>query len=429
MISVADQPWFQDPALLRVLTLLNANGGQARVVGGAVRNSLLSAPVGDIDLATTLLPTDVMARAEATGIKAIPTGIEHGTVTLVVDGKPFEVTTLRRDVSTNGRHAAVAFGTDWQEDAERRGFTINALYADQSGTIIDLVGGLADIESATLRFIGDAHLRITEDYLRVLRFFRFFAWYGRGRPDANGLRACAAARDKLGQLSAERVWSEMKKLLSAKDPGRALLWMRQAGVLTAILPETEKWGIDALPGLIATQNALGWQPEPLLRLAAMVPNDPERLKTLSARLKLSKAEAEFLQLFAAAPKLSDGMSELALDRLLYQHGKPGILASLRLQLANARSRAEGDTEAMAQTARLSRFLQRAEAFEKPSFPISGADVMAHGISAGPQVGTILRELENIWVQANFTFEREKMLSRLKDKISAASEVPSDQGNN
>lgn len=421
MISVADQRWFQDPALGRILTLLNADGAQTRVVGGAVRNSLLGEPVGDIDLATTLLPTEVMARAEAANIKAVPTGIDHGTITLVLEGKPFEVTTLRRDVTTNGRHADVAFGTDWQEDAERRDFTINALYADQSGTIIDLVGGMADIESATLRFIGDANKRIAEDYLRVLRFFRFFAWYGRGRPDANGLRACAAARDHLGQLSAERVWSEIKKLLSAKDPGRALLWMRQAGVLSAIVPETEKWGIDALPSLIASQNALNWDAEPLLRLAAMVPDNAERMNGLSQRLKLSKAEAQFLQDFAKAPKIAVDLGELALDRLLYQNGKQGIVAKLKLLLASARSKAEGDTEAMAQSARLSRLLQRAQTFEKPEFPLSGADVMAHGVAAGPRVGTILRELESTWVQANFTFDREKMLARLKDTIASSSD--------
>jgi poly(A) polymerase len=418
MISVADQRWFQDPALTRVLGLLNVDGAQTRVVGGAVRNSLLGEPVGDIDLATTLLPSDVMARAVDAHIKAVPTGIDHGTVTLVVDGKPFEVTTLRRDVATNGRHAEVAFGTDWQEDAERRDFTINALYADQTGTIIDLVGGKADIETATIRFIGDANLRIAEDYLRVLRFFRFFAWYGRGRPDANGLRACAGARDNLSQLSAERVWSEIKKLLSAKDPGRALLWMRQAGVLTAILPETEKWGIDALPGLIATQNALDWQPDPLLRLAAMVPNDAERMKTLSARLRLSKAEAQFFQDFVKAPKIADSMGELALDRLLYQHGKAGILAQLRLSLANARNKAEGDAEAMAQSARFSRLLQRAENFERPDFPLNGADVMAQGIVAGPKVGDLLSQMEAAWVQANFSLSREQLLARLAETLAS-----------
>ncbi|MVA81265.1 CCA tRNA nucleotidyltransferase [Agrobacterium vitis] len=417
MTTVADQPWFHDAALAKVFALLSADGGEVRVVGGAVRNSLLGEPVGDIDLATTLVPSEVTARAEAADIKAVPTGIEHGTVTLVIGGKPFEVTTLRRDMETDGRHAEVAFGTDWQVDAERRDFTINALYATASGEVIDPVGGLADLETGTLRFIGDARLRIAEDYLRVLRFFRFFAWYGRGRPDADGLRACAAARDELHRLSAERVWSETKKLLSAKDPGRALLWMRQSGVLTAILPETEKWGIDAIPGLIATETALNWPPEPLLRLMAMVPNDPERMKGLAERLKLSRAEAEFLQRFATAPKIKDDMADLALDRLLYRQDKPGIVAQLKLSLAAARAKAEGDTASMAASARWFRLLQRAQAFEKPVFPVTGSDAIAAGLAPGPEIGRVLATLEDSWVQANFTFSREKLLSRLKEAIT------------
>ncbi|MUO80093.1 CCA tRNA nucleotidyltransferase [Agrobacterium vitis] len=417
MTTVADRPWFQDAALAKVFALLNADGGEVRVVGGAVRNSLLGEPVGDIDLATTLVPSEVTARAEAAAIKAVPTGIEHGTVTLVIGGKPFEVTTLRRDMETDGRHAEVAFGTDWQVDAERRDFTINALYATASGEVIDPVGGLADLQTGTLRFIGDARLRIAEDYLRVLRFFRFFAWYGRGRPDADGLRACAAARDELHRLSAERVWSETKKLLSAQDPGRALLWMRQSGVLTAILPETEKWGIDAIPGLIATQTALNWQPEPLLRLAAMVPDNPERMKGLAERLKLSRAEAEFLQRFATAPKIKDDMADLALDRLLYRQDKPGIVAQLKLSLAAARAKAEGDTASMAASARWFRLLQRAQAFEKPVFPVTGSDAIAAGLAPGPEIGRVLTTLEDSWVQANFTFSREKLLSRLKEAVT------------
>ncbi|RYE62184.1 MAG: CCA tRNA nucleotidyltransferase, partial [Oxalobacteraceae bacterium] len=180
--SVAGEAWFNDAALQRLLALLNADGGEARVAGGAVRNALMGLAVADIDVATTLLPQDVVERAEAAGMKAVPTGIEHGTVTLVIDGTPFEVTTLRRDIETDGRHAKVSFGTDWQADAERRDLTINALYADASGAVVDLVGGLPDIESRTIRFIGDASQRIAEDHLRILRFFRFFAYYGSGRP-------------------------------------------------------------------------------------------------------------------------------------------------------------------------------------------------------------------------------------------------------
>ena len=316
MTSVSGEAWFTDPALVRVLALLNSDGGEGRVAGGAVRNSLMVLPVADVDIATTLRPEAVIERAKAAGIKAVPTGIEHGTVTLVIDGKPFEVTTLRRDIATDGRHAEVAFGTDWQTDAERRDLTINALYAAADGTVIDLVDGLPDIESCAVRFIGDAATRIAEDHLRILRFFRFFALYGSGRPDAEGLKACARAKGSLAKLSAERVWAETKKLLAAPDPGRALLWMRQAGVLTEILPETEKWGIDAIPGLIEAEKAFGWAPDALLRLAAMVPADRERLKALSERLRLSKAEAGVLDQWAAAPEIAKKLAETAFDRLL-----------------------------------------------------------------------------------------------------------------
>src|SRR5690606_23717065 len=265
--------WLKAKPLQALFKALNRDGGEARVVGGAVRNTLLGSKVSDVDLATTHLPQETVRLAKEAGFKPVPTGIEHGTITVVVQGHPFEVTTLRQDVETDGRHAKVAFGTDWKADAERRDFTINALYMTADGTIIDDVGGLADIESRTLRFIGDAEQRIREDYLRILRFFRFFAWYGSGRPEADGLRASERLKDGLAQLSAERVWAELKKLLSAPDPSRALLWMRQGGVLNLILPESEKWGIDAIHGLVRTEADLGWQADPLLRLASIVPPD------------------------------------------------------------------------------------------------------------------------------------------------------------
>ncbi|NWJ26801.1 CCA tRNA nucleotidyltransferase [Rhizobium sp. RM] len=416
MSSVAGRDWFQRPALERIFALLNADGGEVRVVGGAVRNALMGLPVGDVDMATTLTPDVVVARAKAAGIKAVPTGIEHGTVTLVIDGEGFEITTLRRDVETNGRHAQVAFGTDWQADAERRDLTINALYADHSGAVIDLIGGLADIETGTVRFIGDAATRIAEDYLRILRFFRFFAHYGSGRPDADGLRASARAKDKLQTLSAERVWSEIKKLLSATDPSRALLWMRQSGVLAEVLPETEKWGIDAIHGLVATEQALNWAPVPLLRLAAIVPPDGERLTTLASRLRLSKAEAAFLNHWASAPAVDSDMKETALDRLLYRQGVDGVKARLKLALASARADLSAGEAAMQKVARLSTLLARAEKFQKPNFPLRGADVMAAGIAAGPKVGEVLKSLEDKWIEVNFALDRSALTARLKDMV-------------
>ncbi|WFR99686.1 CCA tRNA nucleotidyltransferase [Rhizobium tumorigenes] len=416
MTTVAGETWFADAALGQVLALLNSDGGEARIVGGAVRNSLMGLDVADIDVATTLLPDAVVARAKAAGIKAIPTGIAHGTVTLVIDGKPFEVTTLRRDVETDGRHAEVAFSTDWQADAERRDLTINALYATASGEVIDLVGGLADIETRTIRFIGEPATRIAEDHLRILRFFRFFAFYGTGRPDAAGLRACAGARGTLASLSAERIWSEMKKLLGAPDPGRALLWMRQISVLTDILPETEKWGIDAIPALVSTERALGWSPDPLLRLASIVPPDADRLAKLAIRLRLSKAEAARLAAWAAAPVIDDEISDAAFQRLLYGHGAEGIRTRLKLALAVARGKAEGDFAEMARTARIGKLLDRAAGWQKPVFPVSGADALKAGIAAGPRVGGVLGDLERQWVEENFTTDKATLLSRLREMV-------------
>lgn len=416
MSSLAGRDWFEKPALKRIFALLNADGGEVRIVGGAVRNALMDLPVVDVDLATTLTPDVVVARAKAAGIKAVPTGIEHGTVTLVIDGEGFEVTTLRRDVETNGRHAQVAFGTDWQTDAERRDLTINALYADEKGEIIDLIDGLPDIETGTVRFIGDAAMRISEDYLRILRFFRFFAHYGSGRPDADGLRASARAKDKLGTLSAERVWSELKKLLSARDPSRALLWMRQSGVLTEILPETEKWGIDAIHGLVATEQALGWAVDPMLRLSAILPPDRDRLVALAARLRLSKAEAAYLTYWASAPAADPELKETALDRLLYRQGVEGVKTRLKLALAAARADVSAGDTAMQKVARLSTLLARAEKFHRPGFPLSGVDVMAAGVEAGPKVGEVLKSLEEKWIDVNFSLDRAALTARLKDML-------------
>lgn len=420
MSGIAGQSWFSKPGLQRIFSLLNADGGEARVVGGAVRNALMGLPVGDIDMATTLPPQDVVERAKDAGIKAVPTGIDHGTVTLVVDGEGYEVTTLRRDVTTDGRHAEVAFGTDWKEDAERRDLTINALYADASGEVIDLIGGLADIETKTVRFIGDAATRIAEDHLRILRFFRFFAYYGSGRPDADGLRASARAKDKLSTLSAERVWSEMKKLLSADDPSRALLWMRQAGVLAQILPETEKWGIDSFHGLVATEQALGWKPDPMLRLASIIPPDAERVAALSSRLRMSKNEAARLDQWAKAPAVDPSLAETALDRLLYRQGVEGVKTRLKLALSSARADMSAGEAAMQKIAKLSILLARAEKFNKPPFPLSGADVLAAGLPPGPQVGEVLGELEAAWVDGNFAADREALLSRLATKLQQRS---------
>ncbi len=408
--SVAGETWFRDRALKRIFDLLNTDGGEVRVVGGAVRNALMGEPVGDIDMATTHTPDAVTARAQAAGIKVVPTGIDHGTVTLVVDGRGFEVTTLREDVETTGRHAQVAFGTDWQVDAERRDFTINALYADASGRVIDPVGGLADIESRTIRFIGEAERRIAEDHLRILRFFRFFAWYGGGRPDAEGLKACVRAKDSLGALSAERVWKELKSLLSAPDPGRSLLWMRQTGVLTFLLPETEKWGIDAIPGLILVEADFEWAPDPLLRLMAMLPPDRVRMENLAERLKMSRAEAQRLYDWSMSTPPQPTTAGTALERLMYRHGRDATIDRLKIALAVTKGRAaEAQEAAMSDMAKLTGLLRRAINWERPVLPISGKDLLEAGMEPGEMLGQRLRLAEEKWVESNFALDRDRLM--------------------
>jgi len=406
-------PWLENPALQKLLAMLSQNGEEARIAGGAVRNTLLGDPVADVDIATTNLPNETMRLASAAGFKTIPTGIAHGTITVIADGSPYEVTTLRDDVETDGRHAVVHFGRDWTRDAERRDFTINALYATADGSVIDLVDGLADIGARRLRFIGDADKRIHEDYLRILRFFRFFAWYGSGRPDADGLKASARLKDGLERLSAERVWSELKKLLAAPDPSRALLWMRQSGVLTKVLPESEKWGIDAIHPLIAAENELGWAPDPLLRLEAIIPPDAERMKSLAERLKFSTRESDRLVNWASEVPLAADTGDLALRKRLYLGETVGISDRLRLSLATARAKAIADDSALKDAAGFSRQLKIADKWEKPAFPLKGNDLVALGFEAGPKLGNALKRLEETWADSGFVLDREALLEKAK----------------
>lgn len=403
--------WLGDKHLQRLLAALADGGEEARVAGGAVRNALIGQPVADVDIATTCLPDETIRRAEAAGFKVVPTGIEHGTITIVAGGKPFEVTTLRADVETDGRRAKVSFGRDWKADAQRRDFTINALYAEADGTIVDLVGGIADIEARRLRFIGDPEARIREDYLRILRFFRFFAWYGDGRPDAEGLKACARLKGGLSQLSAERVWSELKKLLSAPDPSRALLWMRQAGVLTSVLPESEKWGIDSIHALTRAEKDLGWTLEPLLRLEAIVPPDAARMKTLAERLRFSVSEAGRLRQWALTVPVEPKTTEAEFAKRLYRGDRQGFVDRLRLSLASARARAIEDNDALLEAGSFSRLLAFAGKWKKPGFPLKGADLTTLGASPGPKLGAILKNLENEWVESGFALARGALLKR------------------
>ena len=384
--------WLADEALQRLLSALSADGEAARVVGGAVRNTLLGLPITDIDVAATTVPAESAKRVEAAGFRSIPTGADHGTITAVADGRTFEVTTLRRDIETDGRHARVLFGRDWRADAERRDFTINALYCDADGAVLDLVGGLTDLQTRTIRFIGEADRRIAEDALRILRFFRFFAWYGEGRPNAEGLRACARAKNAIAALSAERVWTELKKTLAARDPSRALLWSRQAGVLSMALPESERWGTDAM-----------------LRLAAIVPPDAERVAVLAKRLKLANAERDRLLAFALAEAADPSLSDAALRDRLFFGDRQAIVDRLKLAIAARHGRSE--MAAIEETARLNEQLRAAVGFDPPPFPVSGADLKATGLEPGPELGATLGRLKRDWVASGFVLSREALLSR------------------
>ena len=402
--SLKDAAFLTAPAVQRLLALLNADGEEARVAGGAVRNALLGQPVKDVDIATTALPAEVIRRCADANLRTVPTGIDHGTVTVIIDGEPFEVTTLRSDSEHDGRRAQVSFGRDWKVDAERRDFTINGLYATADGTVIDLVGGLDDIASKTVRFIGDGEERIKEDYLRILRFFRFFAWYGHGRPDAAAIKAMVRLKDGINQLSAERVWSELKKLLSAPDPSRALLWMRQSGVLTQVLPESEKWGIDLIHGLVRAGHELEWAIDPMLRIEALVPPYDARMEGLAARLRLSKAESVRLVAWAKSGEAKPARTDKVLALELYKGDRQGVLDRLRLAVASAREKGENKT-----VEALLKQLAFAESWQKPVFPLSGADMLAGGLESGPDVGRRLKQLEEKWIASGFELSKVQLL--------------------
>lgn len=404
--------WLSDPGLQRLLAILAQGGEEARIAGGAVRDALLDEPVTDIDIATTTPPAETQRRAEAAGFKAVPTGFRHGTVTVVVAGRPFEVTTLRADVETDGRHAKVVFGRDWKADAERRDFTINALYAEAGGRVVDLVGGLPDLEARRLRFIGDAEQRIREDYLRILRFFRFFAWYGSGRPDADGLKACARHKEGVELLSAERVWSELKKLLSAPDPSRALLWMRQSGVLSRVVPESEKWGIDAVHGLVDAGQELAWTPDPMLRLMAIVPPDADRMEELADRLKLAGAERERLAGWSLEQPPGADTSEGQLAKALYRGSRQAVTDWLRLSQASAKVRARQDDTASSKADAYARLLAFAEEWREPELPVRGSDLTRLGVPAGPEIGRLMEEMREDWIESGFSLGRDALLRRI-----------------
>ena len=404
---LADAPWLKSGPAARVLELLDANGEEARVVGGAVRNALLHLPTGDIDIATTAVPTEVVRRAKAAGIKSVPTGIEHGTVTLVVDAQPFEVTTLREDTETFGRKAKVAFGRDWVRDAERRDFTINGLSVDADGVVHDHVGGLADIAARRVRFIGDPNQRIAEDYLRILRFFRIHAAYGAGEPDRAGYLACISARAGLATLSAERVRMEMLKLMVAEGAAGAVAAMSDGGLLLPIFGGVAYTG--PFKAMIAAEHVLGLKPDAVRRLGALAVAVTEDARRVAARLRLTNAETKALDSMGHRWWRLAGMDEATARRRLYRLGAERYRD--RLMLAWARAGTDIDSTSWRELATLP------ERWSAPKFPLKAADFIARGIAEGPALGHVLTLAEDAWLAADFPLDQ-PALNSIADHAAA-----------
>ncbi|MEQ1715601.1 MAG: CCA tRNA nucleotidyltransferase [Hyphomicrobium sp.] len=394
---LAGASWLEGVALGKVFAALCAEGGTARVVGGAVRNALIGLPITDIDLATPLRPEEVTRRAVRAGLAVHPTGIAHGTVTLVAGGHPFEVTTLRRDVETDGRRAVIAFSEDWREDAARRDFTFNALYAAADGTVFDFFGGLQDLEQRRVRFIGSAQERIREDYLRILRFFRFNAQYGTGPLDAEGLAACAALKEGLAQLSSERVGAETMKLLAAPQAAPIVAVMANSGILEAILgAQIYPTRLERLAAIEAANGATlkGLTGDPICRLAALALDGPENAAGLAKRLRLSNAAGEAL---AGAATGNDAYDPATPERqaraLLYRIGLENFRSACIVAWA-ASNASPNDG------ARLGR-LQLPERWAPPALPVSGAGLIALGMPPGPRLGKVLADFEKWWIGEDF----------------------------
>jgi poly(A) polymerase len=379
----------------RLLATLDHDGEEARIVGGAVRNALLRLDVHEIDIATTAVPDEVSRRVGAAGWKAIPTGFEHGTITVVIEGKAFEVTTLRRDVETYGRRAKVVFGRDWVADAERRDFTINALSLSQDGTVHDYVGGLADLAVRRVRFIGDPAQRIAEDYLRILRFFRFHAWYGVGAPDAEGLDACIRGRAGIETLSRERVRTELLKLLLAPRATPTLAIMAETGLLGSVLGGVPL--LASFENMVKIETAMNLDADTMRRLSALgvaVREDGERL---AQTLRLSNADSERLIALDGWWRVSPAAGEKSARALLYQLGAEHFSDQVLL----AWSRADAGVADFAWRG----LACLPQTWTAPDFPLKAADFIRRGVAPGPALGAALRAAEEAWIAADFPTDR------------------------
>ncbi|MBV8505903.1 MAG: CCA tRNA nucleotidyltransferase [Alphaproteobacteria bacterium] len=408
LLRIEPQPWMVDPATLAVLEALAAGGMPARFVGGSVRDALLGRRIGDIDIATPEPPERVMELLEKRGIKVVPTGLAHGTVTAIAGTPPrhFEITTLRRDVETFGRRARVAFDADWAADAARRDFTINAIFLDPDGAVHDPVGGLADLRARRVRFVGDPATRIAEDVLRILRYYRFEARFGTGLGDPQARTACRAMAHRLPNLSAERVAQELVKLLETLDPVAALRMMVEDGVLSVILPEARR--LDRLRHMIAIEP----EPDPLRRLAALIEVDGAGAIALAGRLHFSNAWRDRLHGLAPPWAIDPPADTPAQRRAVYR------LGAERYRDIALLSAAEG---AMSRD-RLGELLALARDWTAPAFPIDGQDVTALGIPPGPRIGRLLDAVRAWWEAGDFTADRAACLVHLKELVAAGMDL-------
>jgi tRNA nucleotidyltransferase/poly(A) polymerase len=404
--SVATAPWFLQPETQAVFACLNQEGFEARAVGGAVRNALTGRAVTEVDFATTAKPDDMMRLAGKAGIKTVPTGIAHGTVTLIAGSVPFEVTALRRDVETHGRHATVAFDSDWAGDAQRRDFTMNALYADAQGRVYDPLGGLGDLKAGRVRFVGEASARIREDFLRILRFFRFSADYATGELDPEGVAAAIRERAGLLKLSRERVRTELLRILTARRAGEAIGVMDQSGLLLLLLGGIVQHA--RFERLCQIEAALGLAPDAILRLAALGIFVEEDAARLSLRLRLSSQEANRLEALATFhPTVAAATDKASLERLLYKLGPQLYLGRLLLTWASLGTAAGDETWRFA--------AGLAASWQRPEFPLRGADLVALGMKPGPGLGALLKELEEQWAAGGFAASREMLLDLASKK--------------
>ncbi len=407
--TLAGQPWLRARETRLLIDALTVSGSDVRFVGGCVRDALVGRTVRDIDVATPDTPERVCALLAQAGIRTVPTGIEHGTVTAIVHGRPFEVTTLRRDVETFGRRARVAFTDDWVADAARRDFTMNAMSCRRDGTLFDPFGGYADLTSGRVRFVGDPTRRIAEDVLRLLRFFRFYAHYGTPPPDAEALDACQAAAHLLPTLSAERVRQELLRLLEADSAGTVLRLMADCGVLVHVLPEAV--GFDRIEALIRLERRHA-TPDPLRRLAALLPADPSVANEVGRRLRLSNAENRRLSEIAKFVDTVDpGAEPRAMRRGLYHIGAERFIDLLLLNAA-------ADGGGTGADDRIATGLAEAARWTAPRLPVGGRDAAAVGVKAGPAVGRILAAVEAWWVEEDFRPDRDACLRQLRALANA-----------